>query len=153
MCNYKWTYLTKFGPVTIGANATGITYLKTYDKCIGESKETDLIRSAYSQLKSYLSGKRCDFDLPLDPQGTPFQKQVWNASLEIPYGKTITYKVLAQMISKPKSVRAIGAANGKNPIYIVIPCHRIVGSNGSLTGYGGGLEMKENLLKLEGAEF
>ena len=130
-----------------------ITYLKTHDTCVGEFKETDLIRKACLQLGEYLSGKRCDFDLPLAPQGTVFQKQVWNASCEIPYGKTITYRELAELIENPKAIRAVGAANGKNPIYIIIPCHRVIGSDGSLTGYGGGLEIKEKLLRLEGAEF
>ena len=150
---YKWTYQTKFGAITIGANINSITYLKTYDTYQGEFKETDLIQRAYLQLSEYFAGKRCDFDLPLDPKGTEFQKQVWVALNEIQYGGTITYTKLAQMIDKPKAIRAAGAANGKNPIYIMIPCHRVIGSNGSLTGYDGGLDMKEKLLRLEGVEF
>lgn len=150
---YKWTYQTQIGTITIGANMNSITYLQARDTCVGEFKETDLIKEAHLQLVAYLSGDRRDFDLPLDPQGTSFQNQVWNATRVIPYGKTMTYKALAQLIDKPKASRAVGAANGKNPIYIVIPCHRLVGSNGSLTGYGGGLDMKEKLLRLEGVEF
>ena len=150
---YKWTYQTEIGAITIGANSSSITYLKAHDLCDGEFKETDLIRAAYSQLVEYLSGVRCDFELPLEPKGTEFQKQIWYASCEIPYGKTITYTDLARMIGKPTAIRAAGAANGKNPIYIIIPCHRIIGRDGSLTGYGGGLKLKEKLLRLEGVEF
>ena len=150
---YKWTYQTELGEMTIGATKNSITYLKNHDTCEGEFKETDLIKKAYLQLAEYLSGNRTDFDLPLDPKGTEFQKQIWYASCEIPHGATITYTQLAEMVQNPKAVRAAGAANGKNPIYIIIPCHRVIGRNGSLTGYGGGLEMKEQLLRLEGAEF
>jgi len=150
---YKWTYQTEIGAMTIGANSTSITYLKPCDTCEGEFKETDLIRAAYLQLVEYFSGKRKTFDLPLEPKGTEFQRKVWFASCEIPCGETITYKALADMIGRPKASRAVGAANGKNPIYIVIPCHRVIGSDGSLTGYGGGLDMKARLLELEGVEF
>jgi len=150
---YKWTYQTELGAITIGANTNSITYLKAHDTCVGEFRETDLIREAYLQLTEYLLGKRRDFDLPLEPKGTEFQQKVWWASCEIPYGETITYTELAQMADRPKAIRAAGAANGQNPIYIVIPCHRVIGRDGSLTGYGGGLDMKEKLLKLEGADF
>ena len=115
-------------------------------------KETDLIKEAYLQLVDYLSGKRCNFDVPLELKGTEFQKKVWLTSYEIPYGQIMTYTELAQKIGRPTAVRAVGAANGKNPIYIIIPCHRVIGRDGSLTGYGGGLEMKEKLLKLEGVD-
>lgn len=124
--------------------------MRSYDTCEGELKETDLIQRAYLQLVQYLSGKRLVFDLPLAPKGTDFQRQVWRATREIPYGGTITYKALARLIGKPKAIRAAGVANGKNPIYIMIPCHRVIGWDGSLTGYGGGLTMKEKLLRLEG---
>jgi len=150
---YKWTYQTEIGEVTIGADCSHITYLKMHDAYVAEFKETDLIQKTYSQLLEYLSGSRKDFELPLKPKGTDFQQKVWQASCEIPYGNTITYKELAELIDVPKAIRAVGAANGKNPIYIIIPCHRVIGSNGSLTGYGGGLLMKEKLLKLEGADF
>ena len=150
---YKWTYQTEFGAITIGANMNSITYLKTYDTYEGEFKETDLIQRAFLQLREYFSGERCYFDVPLNPKGTEFQNQVWIALNDIPYGKTITYAQLARMMDKPKAIRAAGAANGKNPIYIMIPCHRVIGSNGSLTGYDGGLDMKKKLLRLEGVEF
>jgi methylated-DNA-[protein]-cysteine S-methyltransferase len=102
------------------------------------------------QLQEYFSGKRQAFTFPLAPRGTPFQLAVWNALLEIPYGDTISYAELARRIGKPSAVRAVGAANGANPIPVIIPCHRVIGSNGTLTGYGGGIERKQWLLALEG---
>ena len=101
------------------------------------------------QLHEYFSGDRRTFDLPLDLKGTPFQLQAWHALLEIPYGETLTYGEQAVAISNPKAVRAIGLANGKNPISIIVPCHRVIGKNGTLTGYGGGIERKKFLLQLE----
>ena len=102
------------------------------------------------QLAEYFSGKRQTFDLELAPRGTPFQLAVWNALLAIPYGDTISYAELARRIGKPAAVRAVGAANGANPIPVIIPCHRVIGSNGTLTGYGGGIERKQWLLAHEG---
>lgn len=101
-------------------------------------------------LREYFNGALKVFDLPLDVIGTPFQKQVWQALTEIPYGKTVTYKDIAVKINRPKAVRAVGMANNKNKIPIIIPCHRVIGSNGSLVGYGGGLHIKKKLLSLEG---
>lgn len=101
------------------------------------------------QLKAYFAGELEDFDLTLSPQGTPFQQRVWSELQKIPYGKTISYGELARRIGNPKASRAVGLANGSNPISIVIPCHRVIGSNGKLTGYGGGLPIKEKLLALE----
>lgn len=102
------------------------------------------------QLNEYFAGERSQFDLPLDFQGTEFQKQVWQALLEIPYGETRSYGQIALSIGNPKSVRAVGAANGKNPISIIAPCHRVIGASGALTGFAGGLEVKARLLALEG---
>jgi methylated-DNA-[protein]-cysteine S-methyltransferase len=102
------------------------------------------------QLHDYFTGKRKSFDFPLAPKGTPFQLDVWNALLEVPYGDTVTYAELARRIGRPNAVRAVGAANGANPIPVIIPCHRVIGSNGTLTGYGGGIERKQWLLALEG---
>ena len=102
-----------------------------------------------SQLQEYLTGKRQTFELILHPEGTDFQKAAWQALMEIPYGQTWTYRQQAESISKPKAVRAIGMANHRNPIPIFIPCHRVIGADGSLTGYGGGLEIKQSLLDLE----
>jgi methylated-DNA-[protein]-cysteine S-methyltransferase len=101
------------------------------------------------QLQSYFAGERTNFDLPLLLEGTDFQKKVWTALQEIPYGETISYKKLAETVGSPKGVRAVGAANGANPIPIIIPCHRVIGHDGSLTGFGGGLPLKKQLLELE----
>jgi methylated-DNA-[protein]-cysteine S-methyltransferase len=107
------------------------------------------VAHALRQLREYFAGKRTDFDLPLAPAGTVFQRAVWRRLQEIPYGETISYGELAQRIGNPKASRAVGAANGQNPIPIVIPCHRVIGANGKLTGFGGGLPTKEALLALE----
>lgn len=104
---------------------------------------------AIEQLGEYFAGKRCEFDLPLVLDGTEFQVRVWRALLEIPYGETVSYKQLAERIGNVMAVRAVGLANGANPIPIIVPCHRVIGSNGSLTGFGGGLPIKEKLLALE----
>ncbi|MBF2028593.1 MAG: methylated-DNA--[protein]-cysteine S-methyltransferase [Oscillatoriales cyanobacterium C42_A2020_001] len=101
------------------------------------------------QLTEYFAHQRQCFDLPLSPQGTAFQKQVWQLLLQIPFGKTISYRTLAEMIGNPMASRAVGAANGRNPISIIVPCHRVVAHNGSLTGYAGGLDRKRWLLKHE----
>ena len=101
------------------------------------------------QLRAYFAGELEAFDLPLAPQGTPFQLAVWKRLCEIPYGETISYGELARRVGNPNASRAVGLANGSNPIPIVIPCHRVIGSNGKLTGYGGGLPIKEKLLALE----
>jgi methylated-DNA-[protein]-cysteine S-methyltransferase len=101
------------------------------------------------QLQSYFAGERKNFALDLVLEGTDFQKKVWTALQEIPYGETISYKKLAEAVGRPKAVRAVGAANGANPIPIIIPCHRVIGNDGSLTGFGGGLPLKKQLLELE----
>jgi len=106
-------------------------------------------REVVRQLRSYFAGKRTSFDLPLILEGTDFQKRVWTAIQNIPYGQTMSYKELAEKVGKPAAVRAVGAANGANPIPIIIPCHRVVGNDGSLTGFGGGLPLKRKLLDLE----
>ncbi len=111
-----------------------------------------ILRKAVGQLKEYFAGQRKTFDLVLDFDGTDFQKEVWRALLTIPFGETRSYAEIARAIKKPKTVRAVGAANGRNPISIVAPCHRVIGSNGKLTGFAGGLETKAMLLKLEGAQ-
>lgn len=102
------------------------------------------------QLEEYFAGQRREFDLPLAPQGTAFQQRVWQALMEIPFGTSMSYSEIAQAIGNPNAVRAVGLANGRNHIPIVIPCHRVIGKNGSLTGYAGGLPIKRQLLALEG---
>ena len=114
------------------------------------SLTTGRLEDLSTQLREYFSGKRKIFDYPLAPKGTEFQLAVWNALLEIPYGATMTYAQLAHRIGRPSAIRAVGAANGANPIPVIIPCHRVIGSNGTLTGYGGGIERKQWLLALEG---
>ena len=109
-----------------------------------------LLASARAQLNEYFEGRRASFDLPLAPRGTPFQRAVWQALLAVPFGATSTYGAIAAAVRRPKAVRAVGAAIGANPIGIVVPCHRIVGRDGSLTGYAGGLDRKAKLLALEG---
>lgn len=106
-------------------------------------------RDVTAQLTAYFAGRLRAFDVPVDPGGTPFQNRVWRALQDIPYGQTESYGALARRIGDPKAVRAVGLANGANPIAIIIPCHRVVGSSGSLTGYGGGLPTKRALLSLE----
>jgi len=106
---------------------------------------------AATQLREYFAGTRRKFDLPLAPRGTPFQLKVWRELRKIPYGSTITYAVLAHRAGNDNACRAVGAANGRNPLPIIVPCHRVIGTDGSLTGFGGGLEAKRRLLKLEGA--
>lgn len=111
--------------------------------------EDQVITTARRQLDAYFAGKLRMFDLPLAPNGTPFQQRVWAALLDIPYGATRSYGQQAAAIGAPKAVRAVGLANGRNPIAIIIPCHRVIGANGSLTGYGGGMARKRLLLDLE----
>jgi methylated-DNA-[protein]-cysteine S-methyltransferase len=110
-----------------------------------------VLRETRMQLDEYFAGTRRDFDLPLAPRGTKFQRDVWQALRRIPYGETISYAQLATRIGKPSAMRAVGAANGRNPLPIVVPCHRVIGADGSLTGFGGGLPTKQFLLQLEGA--
>lgn len=145
-------YDTKIGRLAIAENGSSITHIEVNKLFSTEDfiiEETPLIKNAALQIEEYLMGQRKTFDLPLDPKGTPFQKSVWNALLKIPYGETQSYKDIAIAINNPQGYRAIGMANNKNPIMIVIPCHRVIGSNGSLVGYGGGLSIKECLLNIE----
>ena len=113
-------------------------------------KDSRCLPEVEAQLQEYFAGERKEFDLKLCPHGTEFQLQVLNALLQIPYGSTCSYVEIAQKIGRPKAVRAVGSANGRNPIPIIIPCHRVIGADGSLTGFGGGLPTKQFLLALEG---
>ena len=115
----------------------------------GAEGPTPLLEEAARQLEEYFAGQRKEFSLPLAPKGTEFQLRVWQALLQIPYGETRSYGELAAMVGNPKACRAVGGANHRNPLSILIPCHRVVGTGGSLTGYAGGLSVKEFLLKLE----
>ncbi|MGN5765380.1 methylated-DNA--[protein]-cysteine S-methyltransferase [Acinetobacter calcoaceticus] len=114
-----------------------------------EDRQHPMLHKVKQQLEEYFTGQRQQFDLPLDFQGTAFQQQVWQALLSIPYGETRSYKEIAVQIGNEKAVRAVGAANGKNPISIIAPCHRVIGSSGALVGFAGGLDKKQILLSLE----
>ena len=111
----------------------------------------NVIEATEAQLAEYFAGERQDFDLPLAPEGTAFQKSVWHALEAIPFGELRSYRDIAEEIGNPAAVRAVGAANGRNPLPIVVPCHRVIGADGSLTGFGGGLDLKRQLLELEGS--
>jgi methylated-DNA-[protein]-cysteine S-methyltransferase len=115
----------------------------------GMQRDDALLEPARRQLTEYFAGERRDFDLPLRPEGAPFQLQVWDKLKAIPYGETVSYGEIARELGHPTASRAVGAANGRNPIAIVVPCHRVIGANGSLTGYAGGLDQKRALLDLE----
>jgi len=114
-----------------------------------EDDQHPVLLKAERQLGEYFAGKRKEFSIPLDMRGTPFQKTVWEALLAIPFGETRSYGQLANQLGNPNATRAVGAANGRNPLSIIVPCHRVIGSSGKLTGFGGGLETKAQLLSLE----
>lgn len=114
-------------------------------------QESPILRRARAQLEEYLAGRRRSFDLPLAPIGTQFQRKVWEALTRIPYGETRSYKQIAEAVGCPRGCRAVGLANNRNPISIMIPCHRVIGADGRLVGYGGGLPLKKALLRLEGS--
>ncbi len=146
-------YQTEIGKIGIGEENGVITDLSfgTIDSSgEGNILETDIIKKAAQQIFEYMEGKRRAFDLPLSTKGTEFQKLVWEALRTIPYGETRSYKDIAVQIGKGKACRAVGMANNRNPISIIIPCHRVIGSKGQLVGYGGGLDIKKRLLMLEG---
>lgn len=156
MDRHLFFYETPVGILEIEENGSGITKVhfsseeeRNSLKEKPELKETALIKKAAKQLKEYFAGKRKLFELPLEPEGTEFQKKVWDALLKIPYGETRSYGQIAEQIGNKKASRAVGMANNKNPIAIIVPCHRVVGANGSLTGYAGGLNIKGILLNLE----
>ena len=149
--NY-FKYQTAIGILTICEEAGKITAISVHHQPeTGDEKETEVTWEAYRQLTEYLDGKRKSFDLPLAAKGTEFRKQVWQALCEIPYGQTRTYKQIAEAIGNPKSVRAVGMANNRNPLIIVVPCHRVIGSDGKMVGYAAGVDKKEFLLRLEGS--
>lgn len=152
MKNAWYTEDYPVGPVWLAEENGSLTHLVfSKDKELDgvNIAQTSVIKEADKQLKEYFAGRRKEFDLPLVFHGTPFQKSVWNALMKIPYGETRSYKDIAELIDNPKACRAVGLANGRNPISIIAPCHRVIGSNGSLTGYGGGLNIKQILLELE----
>jgi methylated-DNA-[protein]-cysteine S-methyltransferase len=145
-------FQTAIGEIGIAENGRHITNVvfgsKTQDAGLCP-QETELLKEAGIQLNEYIAGKRRIFSLPLAPEGTEFQITVWKALLEIPYGETRNYKQIAEYIRNAKAYRAVGNANNKNPIPIFIPCHRVIGANGALIGYNGGIEMKKCLINIE----
>lgn len=154
---------TQFGPIWVAAGPRGLRVVTvpggTREDCLRQARRHGrnvtvveggpLVEQARAELTAYLEGRLQRFTVPLDPIGTDFQRRVWDAVAAIPYGETATYRQIAERIGQPRAVRAVGAANGANPLAIIIPCHRVVGSDGSLTGYGGGLAVKRALLDLE----
>ena len=147
-----FTYLNSpLGLLEISATDAGITAVTFVESPAHAAAAHPLLAAAAAQLADYFAGQRRDFDLPLAAAGTPFQRAVWQQLLGIPYGRTVTYQDVANALGKPRAVRAVGAANGQNPAAVIVPCHRVIGSNGRLTGYGGGLWRKEWLLRHEGS--
>lgn len=142
-------YHSPFGDMELDYEEDAVTALKmAAKKAVGEAPE-GLALAVFRELDEYFQGKRKTFDIPLRTHGTPFQEKVWAALRAIPYGEVRSYKEVAEAIGHPKAYRAVGMANNANPIFIIVPCHRVIGSDGSLTGYGGGLPMKKALLSLE----
>jgi methylated-DNA-[protein]-cysteine S-methyltransferase len=156
--NSFFIYDTPIGRVAIADNGEAITHIYfahaetgTQGPREADERETDLTHTAIGQLREYFRSTRREFDLPLMPQGTPFQLDCWRTLRTIPYGQTCSYGEIARRIGRPRASRAVGMSNNRNPIAIVIPCHRVIGADGSLTGYAGGLNVKRRLLELEGA--
>jgi len=156
MTALQWRMKTMIGPIYLVASSKGLrgVFWDQQDapmakSLAGESKETQMLAKAVQQLEEYFVGKRKKFSLSYDIGGTAFQQQVWNELSNIPYGETRSYKDIARAIKNPKAVRAVGTANGRNPLSIIVPCHRVIAADGTLGGYGGGLPIKTKLLKLE----
>ncbi len=152
---YKMT--SPLGPIYLVASPVGLqgVYFNkqqvSYVNALGKSTVQErILNKAVKQLGEYFAGRRKRFELVLDLAGTPFQQQVWRQLLKIPFGKTVAYNGIAKKIKRPKAVRAVGSANGKNPLCIIIPCHRVIAADGSIGGYSGGIGIKKRLLELEG---
>lgn len=147
----RYHYETPIGRICIEDDGEAIIGLYLDNMPVDNSeRETELIKETYNQLNEYFEKKRIKFEIPIKLHGTEFQNKVWNALCTIPYGETCTYKDIAKKIGNIKAVRAVGGANNKNPIMIIVPCHRVIGANGSLVGFGAGVEVKRYLLTLEG---
>ncbi|MGI5824367.1 MAG: methylated-DNA--[protein]-cysteine S-methyltransferase [Bacillota bacterium] len=144
-------YHSPIGTLKICDNGSAVTYINLTDENPGaaDDEPSKLGKAAVKQLREYFAGQRKAFDLPLETSGTDFQQKVWQALRSIPYGETRSYKETAEAVGSPKACRAVGMANNKNDILIVIPCHRVIGADGSLVGFGSGLDAKEYLLNLE----
>jgi len=140
---------TPLGIATITGDELGISEITVLNEGAVSAEIPEVLTQAVSQLHEYFEGKRTHFDFKLNPKGTEFQQKVWKALLEIPYGKTRTYLEQSKVLGDVKAIRAVASANGKNPLWIVVPCHRVIGTDGSLTGYAGGLWRKKWLLEHE----
>lgn len=152
----QWMLETTIGPLFLVASEKGLQALFWEEQTApmaksleGSEPQIQILSMAVQQVTEYLQGKRKSFELPMDPVGTEFQRQVWNQLNQIPYGETRTYSEIAKMLKKEKAIRAVGTANGKNPLCILVPCHRVVAADGSLGGYSGGLKVKARLLEIE----
>ena len=137
------------GPLTLAERDGALVRIAFGREGAGACDHTTLLDEAARQLAEYFGGRRRDFDLPLAPAGTPFQREVWAALRTIPYGQTRSYKDIAAAVGRPRACRAVGMANNRNPLPIVIPCHRVIGASGALTGYAGGVDVKRRLLEIE----
>lgn len=144
-------YLFPFGQLKIGYEGNAITFLTRTEEPVRKEGRTELTDLVFRQVSEYLESRRREFDFPYRLQGTEFQRRVWWALRDIPYGETRTYGEVAAAVGNPKAARAVGMANNRNKLLIVVPCHRVIGADGSLVGYGSGLDMKEGLLRLEKA--
>ncbi len=142
-------YKFEFGYLKIKYNEDVVVYLKRVSEIESENQKTEFSDDVFSQIEEYLQGQQKSFDFKYELIGTEFQKKVWNALCDIPYGQTRSYKEIAESVGSSKAYRAVGMANNKNPITIAVPCHRVIGSNGKLVGYAGGMKMKERLLEIE----
>lgn len=151
MKEYNSMYESPFGAIKLVCTDTALLQLRRLldGERVTQTEETDLIQIVTRQLDEYFVGRRKSFDIPLDLRGTDFQRSVWSALCDIPYGETRTYGEIAAATGHPKAYRAVGMANHKNPIGIIVPCHRVIGADGRLTGYAGGLPMKQALLAME----
>ena len=141
---------TPLASITIASNGEAITGVAFGAKEFpGKNKPSKLTNDAANEIQEYLAGKRRNFTVSVAPEGTPFQQEVWEALTHVPFGQTVTYGELAEMVGRPTAARAVGGANNKNPIPLIIPCHRVIGANGNLVGYAYGLRLKQFLLDLE----
>lgn len=150
---FRLTLESPIGLIAVSGSASGITAVTFVDDApagIDSAGAPDVVRECVRQLDEYFQGRRREFSVPLNLAGTPFQQRVWRELLTIPFGHTTTYGAIANRLGDPKTIRAVGRANGQNPIPILVPCHRVIGSDGSLIGYGGGLWRKRWLLEHEG---
>jgi len=146
-------YESSIGLIEVSGTSEAVRSVDFVEQQRETSNSNTMVENVVRQIQEYFEGNLREFDAPIDPQGTAFQKAVWRRLLEVPYGRTASYGDIARAVGNPKAVRAVGGANGRNPIAIIVPCHRIIGSDGSMTEYGSGIWRKEWLLKHEGWSF